>query len=78
MVASVPADSVNDPTNGPTEDDLIGMLDQVRHEYEAIRQRRADVALYAREHGLSFHRIAVVLDLTEGGARHLASRAAIA
>ncbi len=62
----------------PTADELIGMLDQVRHEYESVRQRRADAAHYAREQGLSFHHIAVALGMTESGARHLASRSIVA
>ena len=62
----------------PSADELIGMLDQLRHEYESIRQRRADAAQYARDHGLSFHHIAVALGMTEGGARHLASRSTAA
>lgn len=64
--------------DGGDRDRLIQQLDEARHLYERARQNRIELVLEAREHGMSFHQIALAIGLTEGGARKLAERATAA
>lgn len=58
-----------------TKDELIGRLDEARHYYEQSRYQRLQWMIVARQNGLSFHEIAVVMGITENGARKAVTKA---
>ena len=58
-----------------TKDELIGRLDEARHYYEQSRYQRLQWMIVARQQGMSFHEIAVVMGITENGARKAVAKA---